>query len=130
MKADCEKRINTAGMTLIEVILAALILSVGLGGLLLAASRSMAVLRAARMFEEARWTLSLGELEYPPVVTEDIQDMLAGPVEYDNGYTFERMVEESENDDGLHIMRTRVTWGDRGRERFEEVVQYVYIPEE
>lgn len=120
------------GMTLIEVVLAAFILSVGLGGLLLAASRSVAVLRAARMFEEARWTLSLGELEHPPVITEDtdIRDLEAGPVEYDNGYTFVREVEEGFGEDGLHIMRTRVSWGDRGRERFEEVVQYVFIPGE
>ncbi len=118
-------------MTLIEVVLAAAILSVGLGGLLLAASRSVAVLRAARMFEEARWTLSLGELEYPPIITEDtdIRDLEAGPVSYDNGYTFVREVEEGGGEDGLHIMRTRVSWGDRDRERFEEVVQYVFIPE-
>lgn len=45
------------------------------------------------------------------------------------GYVFERTVDEKEleanqEDDGLYIVRTRVSWG-QGEDQFEELVRYV-----
>ena len=45
---------GNAGMTLVEVLLAVVILGIALGGLVEAASRSLAVVRQARNYEMAR----------------------------------------------------------------------------
>ncbi len=117
------------GLTLVEVILAAAILGIGLTVLLTAASRCLAVMKQAKRYQTALWTLNMGEVEYPVVATNELEDLNVDGHEFDNGFTFYREVEEDdgdEEDDGLHIVRTRVTWKGRGTEMAEEVVHYVY----
>jgi len=121
------------GMTLIEVLLAIALLGAGLTALLVASSRCVLALKVARNHQTAHWTLSMGELEYPLVTSNEVEELEVSATTYDNGYTFERSVEEADEEDeedGLYIIRTRITWAERGGESFEEVVQYVYQPEE
>ena len=120
------------GFTLIEVLIASVILATGLTVILTAASRCLAVMRIARNYQTAQWTLSLGQLEYYVTPTNEIDDWEVSPVEYPNGLTFSREVEEEdeEDEDELYVVRTRVSWSDKGRESFEEVVQYIHAPED
>jgi len=117
-------------MTLIEVLLAVAILGASLVGLLAAASRCLAVLKVAREYETAQWTLGLGEADYPLVTTGRLEELEVPGETYPNGYTFVREIEEDTDEDGLHVVRTRVVWGIREAQRVEEVVGYLLHPEE
>ena len=113
------------GMTLIEVMLASLILSVGLSVLLIGASRCITVIHKAKNYQMAQWTLNIGELEYPMTDTNDVMMLAAGPIEYENGFSFERIIEEDDDEDNLFLVRTKVTWIDRGHSTTEEVIRYI-----
>lgn len=124
MRTDqSEKR----AFTLIEVLLAAAILGVGMGMMLTAASRCLAAMKQARKYQEAQWTLNRGLLDYPLLPTEDVEDWNVTGETYENGLTFSREVEEEpiEEEDGLFVVRSRVVWSQKGREAREEVVQYI-----
>ena len=114
------------GFTLIEVLLAAAILGMGLGMMMTAASRCLAAMKQARKYQEAQWTLNMGLLDYPLMPTDDVEDWNVSGESYDNGLAFSREVEEedAEEEDGLFVIRSRVTWSRNGREGFEEVVGY------
>ncbi|MFC1497388.1 prepilin-type N-terminal cleavage/methylation domain-containing protein [Verrucomicrobiota bacterium] len=118
---------KSSGMTLIEVMLAIMILGVGLTVLLTAASRCLAVLKLSKNYQTAQWVLGMGQLEYPLVATNELDELEVDSVDYD-GFKFSREVEEEEEgeeEDGLHVVRTRVTWSDRRGKFSEEIVQYV-----
>lgn len=113
--------------------MATAILGLGLSVLLTGLSSCLAVIRVASRFQDAQWVLGMGELEYPmPENPEDVMEDVAvsGDDSLAEGYTFERLVEEDEDEDGLYVVRTRVTWGSGGPGAVEEVVQYVWQPEE
>ena len=124
MKPVVRKR----GMTLIEVLLASVILGTGLTALLTAASRCLVVMRRSQEYQQAQWAMTRGELEFPIIYAEDIMDQGVSGEDYD-GYTFSREVEDDEDEDGLYLVRSRVTWESAGREKVEEVAEYVYQPE-
>lgn len=120
-----------SGFTLLEVILAVILL----GGSLTVLYRSIII--NARMValskerQEVAYVFSLGELEHPLRGIEDIEE--DGPVDPDTslkeGFTYERTVDEKEDpeegveDDGLYVLRTIVSWGDG--EYKEEIVRYL-----
>ncbi len=116
------------GLTLIEVILAVAILGVCMTVLLASVSRCLAAIRTVRDYQAAQAVLGLGEVDHPLVIGDDIEDLNVDPVVYFDRYTFSREVEEkdSEEEDGLYILRTRIDWTDRGRKPVHEVVRYVY----
>lgn len=126
-----------SGMTLVEVLLALAILSVSAAVLMTATSRCLSVVRVAKNYYEARRLLELGDLDYPVLVikkTDGVQgnedkaiNLNVGPIEYLNGFTFERVSERSEDQEDLLIVRTRVSWSARGRDAFEEVTTYLYF---
>ena len=120
------------GLTLIEVLIAAAILGMSMTVLLTAASRCLAVTKPAKVYQTAQWTLNLGELEHPLSPTNDIEDMRVSPETYPNGYTYSREVEDKkpEDKDCLYVVRSRVAWLSKGNDQHEEIVRYIYIPEE
>jgi len=128
------------GLTLIEVLMATLILGLGITTLMAGMMNCLGVMRASREYADAEWVLGLGELKHPIRPTEDVMaDLTVEPDALDDdlpdalrerGYLYERTVEEEAADDkdNLFIVRTRVTWGEgSGDNRFvEEVVRYVW----
>ncbi len=122
---------RAAGFTLLEVILAVIIL----GGALTVIYRAIIVnakmVTVSRERQEVAYVFSLGELAYPLRDLKDIEeDAVVDPdSSLKEGFTFARTVdekpdpEEGVEDDGLYVVRTTVTWGD-GENR-EEVVQYL-----
>ena len=120
------------GLTLVEVLLAVAILGAGLTIRLTGAARCVSVMKVSKKYQEARWTLQRGELEYPVSVTNEIEDIKVSPQTYPNGLTFERDVDDEptaeEEQDGLYVVRSKVTWTEKGRELSEELVRYVYHP--
>jgi prepilin-type N-terminal cleavage/methylation domain-containing protein len=120
-----------SGFTLIEVLVATLLLAVGMTSMLVAASRCLQVMKRASLYQETQWTLNRGELDFPMLPTEEVEDWDVSGETYENGLMFSRTVEPSseEEEDGLFVVTSRVTWSTRGRELYEEVVRYVYVPE-
>lgn len=124
------------GLTLIEVLMATAILGAAMAMLLTAASRCLAAMKIARNVQIAHWTFSMGELEHPLIATNEVEALEVWPVEYADGFFFEREAERDaetrdEDDRGfLYIVRTRVRWSERSRELAEEVVGYVYVRDE
>lgn len=118
------------GLTLIEVVLAVAILSVGLSFLLAAASKCIAVMKVSGKYQRAQWVRGRGELEFPLAEAEELEDIEVEPYDYEDGLTFSRTVDEDDDEDGLFVVKTRVSWSEHGRESFEEVVRYVWYPDE
>ena len=120
-----------AAFTLLEVILAVIIL----GGALTVIYRAIIVnarmVAVSRERQEVAYVFSLGDLEHPLRDIKDIEeDAIVEPdPTLREGYVFERTVDEKEDpedgveDDGLYVVRTTVTWGD-GENR-EEIVRYL-----
>jgi len=142
------------GFTLIEILIATLILAFGLFSLMVGLGNCAQMMALSKEYQDAQFVFSLGERCYPvppsdeisepeederlnidPVTAEEMINDLEMEVsrealEVYGDYTFERAVEEKEletgeDDDGLFVLRTRVSWGS-GREGYsEELVRLI-----
>ena len=119
------------GFTLLEVMLAVLILGLSLAVIYRAIIVDAHMIAVSREREEVAYVFSLGELEHPLRDLNDIEEDAPVAPDYSlkEGYVFERTVDEKPDpergveDDGLYVVRTIVSWGD-GANR-EEVVRYL-----
>ena len=122
-----------AGLSLVEVLMAILILGIGISSLVMATSRCLAVVRKARNFEIARRLLGEVELTDPLIPGEIEAGEESGNCESPyRDWRWTRTVEEDENDEesGLFKITMRIYWSEKGRETYEEVITYLYSPED
>ena len=123
-------------MTLIEVLLAVVILGTSLAALLAAASRALAVARQASNYELARRMLGRVEAENPLRMKDEIAagqesgGFTGGPAGWSWTRTLEDFGAENEEQEGLFRMTTRVSWSQGARGGMEEVVQMLHVPED
>ncbi len=123
-----------SGMTLIEVMLAMIILSTALVALLSAASQCLAVARKAKLYDTARMLMGRVELENPLLLKEKIEEEEEEPTAFEDGsegFTWSRKVEKvgsDEEHEGLFKVTTRIQWSERGVDTYEEVATYWYSP--
>jgi prepilin-type N-terminal cleavage/methylation domain-containing protein len=129
------------GFTLLEVLLAAVILGLGLAGILVSMSQSQKMMVYSTYYETAQEVMDLGEMAYPLAEAKDtdelevretkateLWDMISderlstAQEEKFHGYTWEREclnLHDSDEDinriGGLYIVRVTVRWGDRFR---------------
>ena len=132
------------GFTLLEVLLAAIILGMGLAGLLVAMSQSQRLMQTMPDMMTAQEVMDMGDMAYPLAEVEDEDDIDVRETRVDElwriiaGDHGPRMTNEQEekyhgfrwsreridpnmNDDDLkrlgylHRVRVTVTWGDRFR---------------
>ena len=120
-----------AGFTLIEVLIATMILALGLMTLMTGLSNCAAMMTLSKEYQDAQYVFSLGALEYPMKESTEVEKDLVVDPDSDlvEGYVFERTVDEKELeknqvDDGLYLVRTRVSWGS-GKDQYEELVRLV-----
>ncbi|MDF7807395.1 prepilin-type N-terminal cleavage/methylation domain-containing protein [Pontiellaceae bacterium B12219] len=119
------------GLTLVEVLLALVILSVGVSSMMMAMSRCLSVVRTARNLDVARGLIQRIDLEFP-IETVDMAELTeSGTFDDAEGYTWFReiMVVDEEERPGLFLVTLRVQWSERGRNSFEEVTMYKYAPD-
>ncbi len=119
------------GLTLIEVLIAMVILSICAGALMVALARSLSVVRTARNREVARSLFSLVELNNPIDSVELDELSESGNFEDYDGYTWYRDIQmvDIEERPGLFLVTTRIQWAERGRDAFEEVTVFRYAPD-
>ncbi|MCS6772406.1 MAG: prepilin-type N-terminal cleavage/methylation domain-containing protein [Kiritimatiellae bacterium] len=119
------------GLSLIEVLMAVVILGTGLVFLISAASRCVAVARKVRNLETCRELFGRVEVEKPIWLEEEIEDA-AGEGAFSGEYSSYRWRREVETvgdeKDGLWRVTTTIYWSERGRENSETVVTYVHWP--
>ena len=122
-------RQSRSGLTLVEVMLAIVILGIGSGILLVAVSRCMAVATKAKHYSHAHSLLLRVDAENPITRNRDEIEEGKDSGSFDDGYSWEREITESEEDgrEGLYTVRTRVSWSARGKTSFEETTRYLYI---
>ena len=128
--------VSRRGFTLVEVLLASLILGIGLTVLMSSLSTCLRTMRLARDYDQVQWVLGLGELTYPEPLerSKDVQtDYTVDPdSQLCAGFTFERTVDKKtpaeDEKDKLFVVRTRVRWGGEGSDEqaSEELVRYVW----
>ena len=118
------------GLTLIEVLIALVILSVGVSSMMVAMSRCLSVVRTARNREVARGLILRVDVENP-IESIDMTEMSdSGDFEDVEGYAWFRDIIEVDEEQrpGLFLVSTRVQWSERGRDAFEEITVYKYAP--
>ena len=131
MRKNKQRSNNPAGgVTLVEAILALAILGIGIFVLIETTARCLAVIRVSRHYQTARAVLDQGELDYPLQGTNAPDNNIVAPVEYPGGFTFSRNLDPVDGEEDIFIVRTRVTWSESGRASFEEVVSYLYCPQQ
>jgi type II secretion system protein I len=119
------------GLTLIEVLIALVILSVGVSSLMMAMSRCLATVRTVRNRETARALIQRVDIENP-IESVDMDEMSdRGDFDDMKGYTWSRDIEmvDEEERPGLFEVTTRIRWSERGRESFEEITVFKYAPD-
>lgn len=119
------KKSKDSGFTLIEVMLASTIVGVSLVVLCTAASRCLAIAKKSKDYQTAQWVLARGEADHPLYQTNDVMKLDVSDVEYADGYIFSRKVEDDEDEDGLYLVKEKVSWGNPADPMIEEVVLYV-----
>jgi prepilin-type N-terminal cleavage/methylation domain-containing protein len=120
-----------AGLTLIEVLIAMVILSVGVSSLMMAMTRCLAVVRTARNRDVARNLLRRVDIENPIDKKKIEETVESGSFDDVPGFSWEReisMVDEEERP-GLFVVDTQVRWSRAGKDAFEEMVEYKYAPD-
>ncbi len=119
------------GLTLIEVLLAMVILSVGVSSLMMAMSRCLAVVRTARDRNTAQGLIHRIDIEYPIEEADMAELIQEGEFEDAEGYTWYREIRvvNEEERPGLFLVTLRVQWAERGREAYEEITMYKYAPD-
>jgi len=129
------------GFTLLEVLLASIILGGGLAGILVSMSQAQKMMLSASELETAQEVMDLGEMAYPLELVKDENEldvretratelwelvtderMTREQQDKFHGYTWEREAlnktdkeEDIKRLGNLYTVRITVTWGERGR---------------
>lgn len=120
-----------SGMTLVEVMLAVFILAVCLIGLMQGMATSAQFFHASHFVQQAMNVLAKGDAAHPMAINEDpVSDLeVTADAELMDGWTYERVCEEDEDEDGMYTIRTKVVQGRGGPGNEMEFLRLLYFPE-
>ncbi len=139
------------GFTLLEVMLATVILGLGLGTILFSVSNSQRMIMGSVYLETVQEVIDLGEMAYPLEDVKDVDDLDVGETKATElwemlskerltsaqedkfyGFTWERECLNKDDDDevdrlgGLYRIKVTVRWGDRYRGHGESESYYTF----
>ncbi len=131
---------SRSGMTLVEVLLAAMILGLGMMAIFTSLTRCLRLIQASRDVQKMQLAFDRGNLAHPMAdiqSEDDIEKLLVEDADLGDGlenYVFTRTFDEKEkpeddNDfnDHLFTVRTTVSWGE-GDDAREEIVELLWLP--
>ena len=131
---------SRSGMTLVEVLLAAMLLGLGMMTIFTSLSRCLRLIEASRDIQKMQLAFDRGNLAHPMADIQSEDDMEKLLVEDDDlgegleNYVYTRnfdLKEKPENDndfnDHLFTVRTTVSWGE-GEDAREEIVELIWLP--
>ena len=139
------------GFTLLEVILASVILGLGLGSILFSVSTSQKMILGSTYYETVQEVMDLVEMAYPLSDVKDVDDIDVGETKATElwelvskerltsaqedkfyGYTWERECINKHDDEevnrlgGLYRVKITVRWGDRYRGHGESESSFTF----
>ncbi len=139
------------GFTLLEVMLATVILGLGLGTILFSVSNSQRMMMGSVYLETVQEVVDLGEMAYPLEDVKDVDDLDVGETKATElwemlskerltsaqedkfyGFTWERECLNKDDDEevkrlgGLYRVKVTVRWGDRYRGHGESESYYTF----
>ena len=118
------------GFSLIEVLLALIILGLSLTAFFSATSQGLAIATSARQYETARSLMNVVDLLHPMQLDEVEEGEESGTFEDEySGYRWKRIITEAgkEEDMFFHI-ETRIEWGDARNPGAESIETYLHLP--
>jgi len=121
---------NSAGFTLLEVLLAVLVLGLSLTAFFGAVAQGMAVVGAARGYELSRSLMNQIDVAQPLNLEELDEGEDGGRFSGEHSdYRWRRVITRTgtENDQFFHI-ETRVEWGGSRDGGFERIETYLHLP--
>ena len=120
-----------SGLTLIEVLLALVILSIGISSMIFAMSQTLSVIRTARNQEIAQNLIRRIDIEFPIEKVDFAESLESGNFSDIENYSWQREILflDEETRPGLFITKKRIIWEERGQIKIEEIELYTYAPE-
>lgn len=125
-----EGRRGREGLSLIEVLVALVIMGVGISSMVVATSRSLAVARKAKQYETARRLVGQVDLEIPLNLEEIEEGTESGRFTGEfRDYSWTRETTKIEPEElEMYYIRTSVSWTEKGKRASEDVETYLFGP--
>ena len=131
---------DRSGMTLVEVLLAAMLLGLGMMAIFTSLTRCLRLMQASRDVQKMQLAFDRGNLAHPMAdiqSEDDMEKLLVEDGDLGEGlenYVFKRTFDEKrkpENDsdfnDHVFTVRTTVSWGE-GDDARDEIVELIWLP--
>jgi len=123
-------RARRGGFSLLEVLLAVVILGMSLAAFFSATSQGLAIATAARQYETARTLLNQVDLLHPMQLDEVEAGEESGSFDGEyRDYRWKRIITEAGKEEDLFFhIETRIEWGDSRNPGLESVETYLHLP--
>ena len=122
---------KSSGLSLVEVLLSIVILSVGISALMIATNKCLIVLKKAQNRDIAYNLIRQIDTDYPIQKNELDEKIESGSFKNYDDFTWEREIlfEDFEKTPGLFLINLTVMWSEKGNVSNEKISYYIYAPE-
>ncbi len=122
---------KSSGLSLVEVLLSIIILSVGISALMIATNKCLVVLKRAQNRDIAYNLIRQIDTDYPIQKNELDEKIERGSFKNYDDFTWEREIlfEDFEKTPGLFLINLTVIWSEKGNVSNEKISYYIYAPE-
>ena len=122
---------KSSGLSLVEVLLSIVILSVGISALMIATNKCLVVLKRAQNRDIAYNLIRQIDTDYPIQKNELDEKIESGSFKNYDDFTWEREIlfEDFEKTPGLFLINLTVMWSEKGNASNEKISYYIYAPE-
>ncbi len=122
---------KSLGLSLIEVLLSIVILSIGISALMIATNKCLVVLKRAQNRDIAYNLIRQIDTDFPVNKSELDEKIERGSFKNYDDFTWEREVlfEDFEKTPGLFLINLTVMWSEKGNISNEKISYYIYAPE-
>lgn len=122
---------KSSGLSLVEVLLSIVILSVGISALMIATNKCLVVLKRAQNRDIAYNLIRQIDTDYPIQKNELDEKIESGNFKNYEDFSWEREIlfEDFEKTPGLFLINLTVMWSEKGNVSNEKISYYIYAPE-